>query len=82
MKTVTISKRARSINALLEQARRQNLILRSTEGREFILAEVDDFDREIELTRQNGELMALLDQRARQAKTLSLDEAKTQLGLD
>jgi hypothetical protein len=82
MKTVTISKRARSINALLEQARRQNLILRSTEGREFILAEVDDFDREIELTRQNRELMALLDQRARQAKTLSLDKAKAQLGLD
>jgi hypothetical protein len=81
MKTVTISKRARSINALLEQARRQNLILRSTEGREFILAEVDDFEREIELTRQNRELMALLDHRARQAKTLSLADAKAQLGL-
>jgi hypothetical protein len=82
MKTVTISKRARSINALLEQARRQNLILSSTEGREFILAEVDDFDREIELARQNRELMALLDQRARQTKTLSLDEAKAQPGMD
>ena len=27
-------------------------------------AEVDDFEREIELTRQNSELMALLDHRA------------------
>ena len=45
-------------------------------------SEVDDFEREIELTRQNRELMALLDRRAKQAKTLSLAEAKAQLGLD
>ena len=81
MKTVTISRRARGINALLEQARRRNLILRSADGHEFILAEVDDFDREIELTRQNKELMALLDQRAKQIKTIPLDEVKAELGL-
>ena len=80
MKTVTISRRARGINALLEQARRRNLILRSADGHEFILAEVDDFDREIELTRQNKELMALLDQRAKQTKTIPLDEVKAELG--
>jgi hypothetical protein len=80
MKTVTISRRARGINALLEQARRRNLILRSADGHEFILAEVDDFDREIELTRQNKELMALLDQRAKQTKTIPLDEVKAKLG--
>jgi hypothetical protein len=81
MKTITISRRARGVNALLEQARRHNLILRSPDGREFILAEVDDFDHEIEVTRQNKELMALLDQRARQTRTLPLDEAKAELGL-
>lgn len=57
------------------------MILRSPDGREFILAEVDDFDREIELTRQNKELMALLDQRAKQTRTLPLDEVKAELGL-
>ncbi len=82
MKTVTVSKRAKGINALLKQARRQNLILRSPEGHEFILAELDDFDREIELTRQNKKLMELLERRAKQTKTVSLKEAKAQLGLD
>lgn len=43
--------------------------------------EVDDFNREIELTRQNKELMALLDQRGKQTKTIPLDEAKATLGL-
>ena len=82
MKTVTVSKRARGINALLKQARRQNLILRSPEGREFILAELDDFNREIELTRQNKQLMDMLARRAKQTKTIPLNEAKAQLDLD
>lgn len=81
MKTVIISKRARGINELLKEARRENLIIRSPDGHEFILAEVDDFDREIALTRQNKELMELLDQRARQTKTVPLGEVKAQLGL-
>ena len=47
MKTVTISRRAKGINALLKKARRQNLIVRSPDGHEFVLAEVDDFNREM-----------------------------------
>jgi hypothetical protein len=82
MKTVTVSKRSKGINALLKQARRQNLILRSSEGHEFILAELDDFDREIELTRQNKQLTEMLARRAKQTKTVSVKEAKARLGLD
>jgi len=81
MRTITISRQAKGVNTLLNQARRQNLIIRSPDGHEFILAEVDDFNREIELTRKNKKLMAFLDQRAKQTKTVSLEEAKTQLGL-
>jgi hypothetical protein len=81
MKTITVSRRARSVHALLKRARRENVILRSPEGEEFILAEVDDFNREIELARQNRRLMKFLDARARQTKTVSLGEAKTLLGL-
>ena len=33
------------------------------DGCEFILAEIDDFDREIELSRQNEQLGRLLDSR-------------------
>ncbi len=81
MKTITVSRRARSVHALLARARRENVILRSPEGDEFILAEVDDFNREIELARQNRRLMKFLNARARQPKTVSLGEAKTLLGL-
>lgn len=82
MKTITISKLTKSINDLLKQARKENIILRTSDGSEFILAEIDDFDREIELTRQNRELMKLLDLRAKQTETLSLSETKALLGLN
>jgi hypothetical protein len=81
MKTIPVSKRSRSINVLLKRARRENVILQSAEGDSFLLAELDEFDREIELTRGNKDLMRLLDARARQSKTLSLERVKAQLGI-
>ena len=79
MKTIPVSKRSRSINVLLKRARRENVILRAADGGTFLLAELDDFDREIELARGNKALMRLLDARARQSQTLSLGTVKTQL---
>jgi len=57
------------------------MIMRSPDGHEFILAEVDDFNGEIALTRKNKQLMELLDRRARQTKTVPLAEAKAKRGL-
>jgi hypothetical protein len=79
MKIVTVSTRASKLRALLKQAERGGLILRSADGREFILAEIEDFNREIELTRKNKRLMKFLDERARQAKTISLAEVQARL---
>jgi len=52
------------------------------EGREFILAEIDEFNREMELTRQNKSLMKLLDERGKQTKTFLTVDVKRQLGID
>ena len=81
MKTIKVSRQARTVNALLKRARRENVVLRSPEGDEFILAEIDDFNREVELTRQNKRLMKLLESRAKQKITFSLEETKQRLGL-
>ena len=81
MKTIKVSKQAKGINNLLKQARKENLIVQSPDGSEFILAEIDDFNREIELTRQNKKLMKALERRAKQTRTISLEEAKAELEL-
>jgi hypothetical protein len=81
MKTVNISTRTKTLTTLLKQAQHGGLILRGPDGREFLLAEIDDFNREIELTRQNKALMKLLDERGKQTKTLKAAEVRAQLGL-
>ncbi len=80
MKTVHVSPRSRTLNELLQQAKRDNLILRSADGVEFVLAEIDDF-REIELTRKNKKPKAFLEKRAKQTATVSAAEARARLGI-
>ena len=81
MKTVTIPPQASDINDLLKQAREEDLLVRAADGTEFMVSAVDDFDHEIAVTRRNAKLMALLDARAKQTKTVPLAEVKRQLGL-
>ncbi len=80
MKTIVVAAHEQALHHLLEQASQENLILQTADGREFILAEIDDFDREAELTRQNEELMRLLDARGRERGAVSLAEARARLG--
>ncbi len=82
MKTVAVPPQATEVNALLEQARDEDLLVQTADGSEFVLTVVDEFDHEIARTRQNAKLMALLDERARQTQTIPLDEVKRQLGLN
>ncbi len=80
MKTIVISKESNELQALLQQAVEEDLIIKLTNGNEFILSVIDDFDLEIAKTRQNEKLMNLLDERAKQTKTISLSEVEAKLG--
>ncbi len=82
MKTMTISSQDVVILKLLKFALQGGLILKDPDGREFVLAEIDDFAYEIELTRKNKELMKLLDERGKQTKTIKFADAMAQLGLE
>ena len=81
MKVITVTPHATELNALLDQARHEELLLQAADGSEFMLVAVDDFTEEILRTRQNERLMALLDERAQQTQTIPLDEVKRQLVL-
>ena len=81
MKTIQVSDQAPSLQELLAIAREESVILELSDGEAFLLAEIDDFEREVERTRQNEDLMRLLDKRSQQSETFTLDEVKEQLGL-
>jgi hypothetical protein len=81
MKTITVPPQATEVNAILAQAREEDVLVRTAAGEEFMLTAVDDFDEEIAHGRRNAKLMTLLDQRARQSETIALEEVKRRLGL-
>ena len=81
MKIVELTTIAPPVAELLDLASEDTLILKTAEGREFVLAEVDDLDTEIAQVRQNEELMALLAERSREKKTYTLQQVREQLGL-
>jgi hypothetical protein len=82
MKTIELlSEAAPSLKELLELAGQENLLLKTPDGREFILSEVDDLSQEIEQIRNNPELMKFLAQRSQEKERFSLEQVKQKLGL-
>ena len=81
MRKIDLSTGGPPLQELLELAKVENLILSTSEGREFLLAEVDNFEPEIELVRQNQELIEFLDLRSRETQTYTLKQVREQLGL-
>lgn len=82
MKTIDFAPAPPDVARLLDQARNDDLIVRLPDGSEFLLVAIDDFDQEIARTRNNPRLMVLLDARARETATTSLDEVKRRLGTE
>ena len=81
MKTIDIRSPSPDLDALLDEAEREDLVVRRADGSEFMLTAVDELDREIASTRRNAKLIAFLDERAKEQETIPLEDVKRQLGL-
>jgi len=81
MRTIELAKLRGGIDEILNLAAEENVLLTTDDGRQFVLAEVDDFEAEVRLVRENRELMEFLRQRSAPGKTYTLDEVRKELGL-
>lgn len=81
MKEIELGNDSPLLPELLNLATEENLIIRTPDGKEFLLAEIDDFDEEVALVREHEALRSLLDQRSKSAKTYTLEEVRETLGL-
>ncbi len=82
MKTIEVEHAAITLRELLRLASEDNVVLRDADGKEFLVAEMDDFSQEVALVREQPELMAFLQQPSCSSKRLSLSEVRTKLGLE
>jgi hypothetical protein len=79
MKAIELTPDTPSLRELVELADQENIMMRTPEGRQFVLAELDDFDVEVEQLKRSDEFRAFLDQRSRERGTSSIEQLRRDL---
>ncbi len=81
MKTIELTSDAPTLHELVILADQENVIIRTAQGRQFLLAELDDFELEVERLKNSEEFMAFLDERSKERGTTSIEELRKELGI-
>ncbi len=81
MKTIELTSDAPTLHELVILADQENVIIRTEQGRQFLLAELDDFELEAERLKNSEEFMAFLDERSKERGTTSIEELRKELGI-
>jgi hypothetical protein len=76
MKTIDLTTNTSNLNEILALAVEETIIIKTADGKEFLLAEIDDFSQEIELVSQNEELMNFLKERSQDTKRYNLNQVR------
>jgi Holliday junction resolvase-like predicted endonuclease len=79
MKVIDLSRKVPALPRLLKLAGKEDLILKTSDGHEFLLAQVEDRDEEIDAIARNKKLVEFLRRRSREKATLSLAEVRARL---
>lgn len=68
MKTIKLSQLRRGLEEVLNRAVEENVVLTTPDGRQFVVAEIDDFVTEVRLIREYREVMEFLRKRSPPAR--------------
>ena len=82
MRTINLTEEKLDLEALIKLASREPVMLLTADGREFVLAEADDFDSEVAALRASPAFQRFLDERSRSAGRISLEESETEIDRD
>jgi PHD/YefM family antitoxin component YafN of YafNO toxin-antitoxin module len=79
MKTVSLPDEKLDLEALINMASQEPVLLLTADGKEFVLAEADDFDREVEVLRGSQAFQQFLDERSRSTRRIPLEEIEAEI---
>lgn len=82
MKTVNLAEGDRSISELIEMARSEPVLVRASDGTDFILEEADEFEREIAALGASEKFMSFLERRSREGKEISASDVAKRMGIE
>ena len=79
MKTIDLTQQKLDVEQLLDLARQGPVLLLTSEGEEFCVAEADDFEQEVEALRSSRAFQHFLDERSQDKHTIPLEELEKEL---
>jgi hypothetical protein len=79
MKSVDLRNEDIDLTRLLHLAEKEAVLLVARDGHEFILAEADDFDEEVEALRSSERFQSFLDQRMQTPGRVPLEEIEREI---
>ena len=79
MKTVNLEKEKLNLKDVINLARREPVLLITPDGKEFCIAEADDFEKEVETLRGSQAFQKFLDERSSCAQRIPLEEIEKEL---
>jgi hypothetical protein len=81
MKVIELERSHPTLDELIGLAKDELVVLRGPDGSVFALSQVDDFEVEVELLKNNPEFMAFLQQLSEEKATVSLQDFRKELDL-
>src|SRR5262245_22655772 len=79
MRTINLSQEKLNLEAVIALAAEEPLLLLTDDGKEFLISEADDFDREVEELRASQAFQDFLDERSKSEGRISLDELEAEI---
>ncbi len=79
MRTVDLGKEEVDLEAIINLARQEPVLLVTSDGEEFCIAEADDFENEVKSLRESPAFQKFLDQRSACSRRVPLEEIERQI---
>ena len=81
MKLIELGQRPPTLDEVIGMASDELVVLRKADGSVFAVSQVEDFDVEVELLKNNPEFMALLKQLSLEEPVISLQDLRKELDI-
>ena len=79
MKTVKVEDEKLNLQDVIKLARKEPVVLLTADGKEFVLAAADDFERELEALRGSHAFQRFLEERSKSASRVSLEDIESEI---
>ena len=79
MRTINLAEEKLALEEVIQLARKEPVLLLTSDGKEFLISEADDFEREVETLRASQAFQRFLDERSKSKSAIPLEEIEREI---